>query len=961
MLDININDVMAVLGNCILHIAVFVIILLLAVIVTVAAGKLAKPARGFVRIQGWLAVLLSLVIIVNLICFGPMQSLISLATGKGSVEQETSDEALGLCQEIAEEGIVLLKNEDHVLPMDESTKLNIFGWASTNPCYGGAGSGSISDLYDKVSLLEGLENAGFTLNSELSDFYREYSEVREISGQEPEFNEADWSLPEPPVSTYGNLVENAKAFSDKAVVVITRVGGEGVDLPSNMENIIYANNTEEYDEYEKGGHYLQLTHTEKDMLDMVCENFEDVILIYNSSNAMELDFVDEYAQIKGVLWCAGAGQNGFNALGKIMNGTVNPSGKTTDTFVKDLKKAPYFYNIGSFVYDNLGEEFTGVASWGKDVTPTFVNYVENIYIGYRFYETAAEEGLIKYEDLVQYPFGYGLSYTEFAQEMGPISEENGKICFEVTVTNTGSVPGKEVVEVYYEPPYTNGGLEKASVNLIRFDKTELLKPGERQTMKISFDLEEMASYDMSGGGSYVLEEGEYVLSIRSDSHQILKEEMYVIPETIIYNDGDGRESDVVAAENRFEDCAGDVMYLSRTDHFANYSDATKAPSNYSMSEETQANFTNTEIFKNKVVNSQEDKMPVTDTDHGVILAELRGMDYDDPKWEELLDELSVADMDSLIAYTGYQTSAVESVGKVLTVDCDGPAAINNNFTRVGSIGFPAASMLACTWNEELALAYGDSIGKMADEMEVSGWYAPAMNMHRSAFGGRNFEYYSEDGYLAGRLAADAVLGAQKHGIYVFIKHFALNDQETSRNYMLCTWSTEQAIRENYLKPFEMSVKEGGARAAMTGFNYIGATWCGASDALLNQVLRGEWGFSGFVVTDYFACTYFMNADQAIRNGCDGMLVAYDTDTNHVSDQESATSIQAMRKASKNILYTAVNSRAFAEENLKQGMEFWKKLAVGTDILLTLALAAIEFVVTRKYIEERKRGCKEKVI
>lgn len=347
-------------------------------------------------------------------------------------------------------------------------------------------------------------------------------------------------------------------------------------------------------------------------------------------------------------------------------------------------------------------------------------------------------------------------------------------------------------------------------------------------------------------------------------------------------------------------------------------------------------------------NNDSDEMPTTGAKNGMTLADMRGLSYDDEKWDTLLDQLTVSDMDTMIALGGYQTSAASSVGKVMTVDCDGSASINNNFTGIGSIGFPSSVMIANTWNKDLALSFGESIGKMADEMEVSGWYAPAMNTHRNAFAGRNFEYYSEDGVLSGKMAANAVIGAEKYGVYAYIKHFALNDQETNRTGMLCTWSNEQAIREIYLKPFEIAVKEGGAKAVMSSFNYIGTQWAGGTYPLQTTVLRDEWGFRGFVLTDYFGVYGYMDSDMGIRGGTDCMLVAYDTETNHVTDTTSATGVKAMRQASKNIMYTVVNSRAYDPENLKTGLMNWQILAIVIDIILGALVIFLEVLTIRKY-------------
>ncbi len=957
MLSVNMDDVINVLNSCKPYLIALAIVLVLAIGVSIAAVKVQKPKRQLVRKEAWLAFFLAFVVIVNLICFIPMSSMISLVMGNGTITEETSEESKELVQKIAEEGIVLLKNDEQLLPLAENSNLNVFGWASTNPCYGGTGSGSLSDAYPTVSLLQGLEDAGFQLNTELSDFYTAYRAERPEVGMWAQ----DWTLPEPTAASYtAEMLENAKAFSDTAMVVITRVGGEGADLPTDVSQVTYEDNSSEYKDFEAGEHYLQLSKTEKDMLDLVCENFDKVVLVYNGANPMELGFVEDYSQIKSAIWCAGTGQSGFEAFGEIVAGEINPSGKTVDTFVKDLTETPTWNNFGNFVYDNVDEyQYVSTNRHTGNVDtnlPTFVNYVEGIYVGYRFYETAADEGLIDYDQTVLYPFGYGLSYTSFTQEMGELSEQDGTISFDVTVTNTGDVSGKDVVEVYYNPPYTNGGIEKASANLIAFDKTDLLAPGASETVTISFSAEDMASYDESGDGCYVLESGDYQISINEDSHNEIESRTYSVAETVRYEGDNARSTDAQVASNQFGYAEGEVTYLSRANGFANYEEATAAPENYSMSDDVKAVFINNAVYDPEKYNDAADEMPTTGAKNGMTLAELRGADYDDERWETLLDQLTISDMDNMIALGGYQTLGASSVGKVSTVDCDGPASINNNFTGVGSVGFPSAVMIASTWNTDLALEFGESIGKMADEMNVSGWYAPAMNTHRSAFAGRNFEYYSEDGVLAGRIAANAVIGAEKYGVYAYIKHFALNDQETNRNVMLCTWANEQSIREIYLRPFEIAVKDGGAKAVMSSFNYIGAEWAGASSALCNTVLRDEWGFRGFVLTDYFGVYGYMNSDQAIRGGTDCMLVAYDTETNHVKDSTSATGVKAMRQACKNIMYTVVNSRAYAAENLDTGLPTWQIMAIGIDVVLGIAIIGLEVLTVKSY---RKAAKKEK--
>lgn len=950
MLAINMDDVINVLNSCKPYLIALGIALALAIIVTVACMKLKKPVKKLVRKEAWIAFLMAAVVIINLICFIPMSSMISLAMGNGTITEETSNEATALCEDIADEGIVLLKNEDNILPLTNTQNINVFGWASTNPCYGGTGSGALSDAYETTTLLGGLEDAGYKINTELTDFYKAYREDRPEVGMWAQ----DWTLPEPTADSYSDeLINNAKEFSDTAMVVITRVGGEGADLPTDVSKVTYTDNSENYKDFEAGEHYLQLSQTEKDMLDLVCANFDNVVVVYNGANTMELGFLNDYKQIKGaIIWCPGTGQSGFESLGAVVAGTVNPSGKTSDTFVYDLTATPTYNNFGNFLYDNMDEFAATSKNFGtgeeEATIPSFVNYVEGIYVGYRFYETAAVEGLIDYDKTVQFPFGYGLSYTDFEQKMGDVTVADGKVSFDVTVTNNGTAAGKDVVEVYYNPPYTNGGIEKASANLIDFAKTDVLQPGESQTINVSFSEEDMASYDTYGNGCYVLEAGDYEISINSDSHNAIASQTVSVADTVVYDENNARSTDDAAATNQFAYAEGDATYLSRADGFANYATATAAPTNFTLAEDEKADFLNNSNYDPANYNNDSDEMPTTGAKNGMTLADMRGLSYDDEKWDTLLDQLTVSDMDTMIALGGYQTSAASSVGKVMTVDCDGPASINNNFTGTGSIGFPSAVMIANTWNKDLALSFGESIGKMADEMDVSGWYAPAMNTHRNAFAGRNFEYYSEDGVLSGKMAANAVIGAEKYGVYAYIKHFALNDQETNRTGMLCTWSNEQAIREIYLKPFEIAVKEGGAKAVMSSFNYIGTQWAGGTYPLQTTVLRDEWGFRGFVLTDYFGVYGYMDSDMGIRGGTDCMLVAYDTETNHVTDTTSATGVKAMRQASKNIMYTVVNSRAYDPENLKTGLMNWQIIAIVIDIILGVLVIFLEVLTIKKY-------------
>ena len=952
MISVEMEDVLAVLQLCKPYIIGIIAALVIGIVIMIACRRMSRGKKFLIRGEAAIAMVLAVVVCVNMICFGPMSTLIGLATGNGTLSDETNEEAAEVAEEIMEDGIVLLKNES-LLPLNETKKLNIFGWESINPAYGGAGSGGINDLYDIVSLNQGLENAGFSINQELVDFYNNYG----ADNPEMSIQKQSWTLPEPPVDTYSDeLIKSAKEYSDVAVVVLSRKAGEGHnDIPMDVRKAAYDNNSDEYDDFPEGEHYLQLSQTERDMVDMVCSNFDNVIVVYNGANQFELGFADEYPQIKSVVWCPGTGNVGFNALGKVFSGEVNPSGKTPDTFIYDMTTAPWWNNAEKTEYTNLADmAVEGMnAGTAQVYAPAFTNYVEGIYVGYKYYETAAQEGAIDYDKTVQYPFGYGLSYTEFEQKMGELEEKDGQISVDVEVTNTGDVAGKDVVEVYYKPPYTNGGIEKSSANLIEFAKTDLLQPGESQTVTVTFSIEDMASYDENNAKAYVLEKGDYVISINSDSHTVLDQKTYTADADVVYKGENKRASDDTAATNVFEDAKGDITYLSRADHFANYEEATAAPASAELGEPYVSEYHLNSNFDKTTYLNDEDVMSTTGADNGLTLADMRDADYDDPRWEKLLDQLTVDEMANMIAMAGYQTAAMDSVGKVATLDFDGPAAINNNFTGVGSIGFPIEVVVASTWNKELAQAWGECMGKISQEMGAEGWYAPGMNTHRTAFGARNYEYFSEDGVLAGNMGAKAVEGARKYGVYSYIKHFALYEGNAK---MVSVWSNEQAIREIYLKPFEISVKQGGANAVMVSWSFLGDKWTGECSNLMNTVLREEWGFRGMALTDFFRNNGhgFMNADAALANGVDVMLSTFNGEENNVANPEHPTSVLQMRNACKNVMYTVVSSWAYDGEHEETGMENWKKAGIGIDIVIALFMAGMEVLVIRGY-KKRKNA------
>lgn len=957
MLQINMADVMNVIGSLTPYLIAIGVLFVLALIITFAVNKKTVKdvaTRKIVHSESWLVALVGIVVAVSMMLTGPLSTLLNNATiTKYTLSDATVSKANELAKDVQSEAVTLLKNDDSNLPLS-GKKVNVFGWGSTNPVYGGTGSGSMSKQYKTVSLLDGMKQAGLKTNTELSKLYTDYRKDRPEVGMFAQ----DWTLPEVPAKQYSDkLVSDAKDFSDEAVVVLTRVGGEGADLPTDMKakGITYKNNSKDYDDFQKDESFLQLSKTERDMIDLVTSNFKKVTLVYNGANTFQFDFLNDYPQIQSVVWCPPAGQTGFSALGEVLAGETNPSGKTSDTFLKNLTKSVSYNNFGKFEYTNMADKAAKYKGFtGDDVTaiPGFVNYSEGIYVGYKFYETASDEGLINYDDTVAFPFGYGLSYTSFDQKLDSVKYKGGKVTVTATVTNTGDKAGKDVVEVYYNPPYTDGGIEKASKNLAGFEKTKELQPGESQKVTVKFDDDDMASYDYKGAKAYVLEKGDYDISIQSDSHHVIDHKAITVKDTVTYDsDSNTHNGDKTVATNQFDDVAGDVTYLSRADHFANYKEATAAPTNFKMSDKAKETFYNNSNYDPKKFDKDSDKMPTTGAKNGLKLSDMYGKDYDDADWDKLLDQLTFDDMDNLIANGGYGTQALKSVGKIQLTDADGPASLNNNFTGVGSIGFPASTAFACTWNKDLAKQFGEMIGDMAHDMHVAGWYAPAMNIHRNAFSGRTFEYFSEDSLLSGVMASSEISGAKSKGVYSFMKHFALNDQETKRTEMLCTWTNEQAMREIYLKPFEMSVKEGGAQAVMSSFNYIGNTYAGADSALLQTVLRGEWGFKGFVLTDYFGGYGYQNADQEVRAGNDSMLATTKI-TNHITDK-SATSVKAMRQAAHNILYTAANSWQYANGEPKVATPIWKTAMYVAWGVVAVLVIGLEFLTIKRYLSRKK--------
>ena len=540
-----------------------------------------------------------------------------------------------------------------------------------------------------------------------------------------------------------------------------------------------------------------------------------------------------------------------------------------------------------------------------------------------------------------------------------VKDDGNRIAVDVLVKNTGEVAGKYVAELFYTPPYTNGGIEKAAVNLVGFAKTDMIDPGASQTVTIEFNYEDMASYDSeclkSEKGAYILEAGDYDINLCSNSHTVLDTYKTNVPEDIIYDEENGgsRSNDSVAATNQFPESKGNVTYMSRANRFENYEEAVAGPAVFAMTDEIKENYASIITFDASEYDDPNAEMPTTGADNGLTIQDMEGLAYNNEKWDDLLDQLTVEELKSLVADGTYHAVITESINLPYIVDTDGPSGIHSFFTGKMGTGFTAPLLLAATWNVDLARDMGDRIGQELTDYGMTGWYGPGLNIHRSAFSGRNFEYYSEDSLLSGKMAANEVAAARKHGVITYIKHFALNDSETDRAKGICTWSTEQAIREIYLKPFEIAVKEGKSNGVMNSKNGIGSEWVGASIELMNNVLRDEWGFVGCVMTDALdtVSKYYQNPNESVRAGTDKMLSA--SIEKGYWDDESAGTVIALRNAAHNYLYALANSNAM---DVATGSPMWVNILWAADTIIILLLVIWEVIVIRRYI--RRKECIE---
>lgn len=811
-------------------------------------------------------------------------------------EKQAHEDAAAYAREIAAEGIVLLKNEGNLLPLAKGTHLNLFGLRCVEMNYNGGGSAA-SDESKCITLEKALRQTGFLLNQDLLNLSYNYlkngkysvaslGENYKVKSRNKQKGGAEF-VPKPgspvkseiPVDAFQNVgvysngqsvMDYAKQFGDTALVVLARGGGEGYDLDPKD---------------------LRLTRSEKQLLELVCGQFSSVVLILNTANVMEMGWLPDYPSIKSVLWVGFPGTSGNLALGDILNGTVNPSGRLLDTWAADCFSAPAAHNFCELQKDGNWSDESFHYSNAPEKKGYFVHYREGIYVGYRYYETRADsDKTYPYGKEVVWPFGFGLSYTDFKQEIKKLQEEtesgNQELVLHICVKNVGSVAGREVVQIYSNPPYT-GRIEKSTANLVGFFKTDVLKPGESVIVPLVIRKRELASFDMHSG-KWMMEKGEYRLSVRSDAHHILDETIWMLAEDIVFEG-----TSVLFAD-------ADTDSLTRS--FPEGHRAFTGPSE----EDYQADNAILQALDFHVPTDEElglsgQDMPPTAQYAGLKLKDMAGIEKEDSRWDTFVQQLTVGELCHLCGNGAWQTAAIPRLGVPRTVIPDGSTSMASTvfFTLVmgkkkAGITWPCPPVLAATFNRHLAWLEGEGVGGEAAAMGYSGWYAPSMNCHRTPFNSRNFEYYSEDGFLAGMMAAGVVSGVQSHRVNVFLKHFAMNERETNARNQLFTWCSEQAMREIYLKPFELAVREGGARGVMSSFNYIGHTWAGGHRGLLTELLRKEWGFKGCVVTD--ACLYpHMDVVQMVYAGGD---LSLDTLGGFTGGNMKRRNLLAMAQSSK---------------------------------------------------------------
>lgn len=871
--------------------------------------------------------------------------------------------------DISREGIALLRN-DGTLPLSTGARVSVFGQDAVDPVYGGGGAGSI-DTSEAVTLESSFTDAGLDLNPTLWDFYATGAGAEYRKTTPDVYGEGSFAVNEVPLSVYtDDVIASFADYPDAALVVIGRSGGESSDLASTPG--------------EDGSTYLQLSGDERDMLELATANFDNVVVLLNIQNPLELGFLDEY-DVDAALWVGSFGQTGATAVGEVLTGVVNPSGALVDTYAYDSLSAPSIENMGDYT----------IANSTVDRGDKYLVYAEGIYIGYYYYETRYEDVVLgnesaanfDYASTVQYPFGFGQSYTDFVWSDYAVEENDDSFEVSVTVTNDGQATGKDIVQIYLQSPYTDydreNAIEKSSVVLAGYAKTSELAAGADETVTVVVPKELMRAYDADGYGTYIVDAGDYYLAAGDDAHSALNN----ILAAKGYSTADGMDSDGAAAfaykhtesaldadtyavsstgveiENQFEDVDvryydPEFTYLSRNDWTGTWP-TTYADGSWTAPEQMLADL---EIAPTDDPDAVAPVYETTSDEHGALAAAvLIGADHDNPLWDVLMDQASLDDIEQLVRIGGYATRSVESIQLPGTTDKDGPAGFSDTLVGgAGGMGYPPAVVLASSWNDELALAMGDAIGEDSLALGVAGWYAPSMNLHRSPYSGRNFEYYSEDPFISGKMAAAVVEGAQAKGTIVYIKHYALNDQESNR-VGGAVFADEQSTRQLYLAPFETTVREADARGVMASMNRVGARWSGAHPGLMTGTLRDEWGFRGMVITDQASFSVFAYEDlrMGLAAGTD-LWLNTDADLWKLSEAELTPTVQQnLRRAAHNIAYTVTNSNAMnglsAGATIESVTPPWRMALYAVNVVGGLGAALAIVLVTRKLIVQRKKA------
>ena len=871
-------------------------------------------------------------------------------TQKATNKAEAFANAQEVNLKLAEEGFVLLKNENAALPMNKGARISVFSKNSVNLSYGGSGSGGF-DTSNNKNLYESLNDAGFVTNPTLKSFYESSQSGPVRTANSSDLDNGDnqkIATAETPQSKYTDAVKNSYAdYSDAALVVITRIGGEGFDLPryqGDSEGAVSADS-----------HYLELDQNEIDLLTAVTDGtFKRVVVVFNTPSSFEATFLKDSAyaafadKIDAAVWIGFTGSNGITALGEILNGAVNPSGRLVDTWAADFTKNPSFVNFGTGCLPDTTDKYDGGMYYSVD-------YEEGIYVGYRYYETRGEtDGEDWYNANVVYPFGYGLSYTTFDWTVGDASaseiELGTTITVPVTVKNTGSVAGKEVVQLYASAPYTLGGIEKAHKVLVGFAKTKLLQPGESETVTVSFDPYSAASYDYrdansNGFSGYELEAGEYTLYVSRNAHESEKAIALNLAADVQIGTDPTTDSEVVNRYTDSEDFLDSDWQLDTMLSRADWEGTWPTPQTAQQHAGTDRLYEEIRSEEhNNPTDFDSEEYPWFGEEPTLTLrdllpsAEAEGYEpvvsYDDERWEELMMGCDEEEMIALINNGAYHTLAMESVGLPATIHGDGPSGFTCFMSKEqvnGTCQYVSEPVMASTWNinlmNELGEAIGEegTIGDKATGQPYSSIYAPGVNIHRSPFGGRCSEYFSEDPFISGMMGAAEVQGIQSRGVLPTVKHFVANEQETHRSIGGdLSWLSEQALREIYLKPFEYTVKLGETRGIMTSFNRIGTRWTGGDYRLLTEILRNEWGFNGLVICDFNTIPQYMIPRMMFYAGGSLDLATQQSAMWTDCDTSDAGDAIVLMRAVKDVMYALVNSNAMNAEVIGYNPPIWQE-------------------------------------